>query len=241
MPKNYYRTLGLTDNACIEEIRGAYQKNAELFHPDEEAGKGNGTNFLDIQEAFAVLSNPERRKAYDSMLRKMGGVSHRHSIKPQPLRGNEEGDKAGKAKKNYVDLGDISLSSSFESFSPSYDDIFERLDRNFNENRKPKAEIVESLNVEITLTPVQASRGGFAKLLIPVRGKCRICLGKGSVGTYECWHCSGKGQVKGENPVEVSFPPGVGDIYTVRVPLSGLGIHNFYLAVHFRMSQMEMW
>lgn len=54
------------------------------------------------------------------------------------------------------------------------------------------------------------------------------------MGGYECWRCAGQGTLNTELPVEVEYPPGTrGSV--ARLPLTGFGIHNFYLTVHFRV------
>jgi curved DNA-binding protein len=64
--KDYYKTLGISKSASAEEIKKAYRKMAMKYHPDRNTGdKGAEAKFKEVNEAYAVLSNPEKRKQYD--------------------------------------------------------------------------------------------------------------------------------------------------------------------------------
>jgi curved DNA-binding protein len=67
MTKDYYQILGLQKNATGEQIKKAYRKLAMQFHPDRNPGKEEWANgkFKEINEAYAVLGDPEKRKQYD--------------------------------------------------------------------------------------------------------------------------------------------------------------------------------
>lgn len=67
MAKDYYQTLGVQRNATDEQVKKAYRKLAMQYHPDRNPGKEKWANekFKEINEAFSVLGNPEKRKQYD--------------------------------------------------------------------------------------------------------------------------------------------------------------------------------
>lgn len=65
--KDYYDTLGLTRGAGAEEIKRAYRKLARKFHPDVSKEKNAEARFKDVQEAYEVLKDPEKRAAYDQL------------------------------------------------------------------------------------------------------------------------------------------------------------------------------
>ncbi|MFH0847184.1 MAG: DnaJ domain-containing protein [Chloroflexota bacterium] len=67
MDKDYYAILGVPRDASQEDIKKAYRSLAMQFHPDRNPGKEQWANdkFKEINEAFSVLGDPERRKQYD--------------------------------------------------------------------------------------------------------------------------------------------------------------------------------
>jgi len=132
---------------------------------------------------------------------------------------------------------EISLLRSFETFLPSFSEMFDRLWSNFDLLTRPKAERLESLTVDVPLSARQALGGGIVRVLVPAWMVCPKCGGHGHVGFYECWTCQGHGAIAVERPVRLGFPAGVLQTYEVRVPLDTIGIHNFYLTVRFRRTE----
>ncbi|GAB1431060.1 DnaJ C-terminal domain-containing protein [Ignavibacteria bacterium] len=66
--KDYYATLGVSKNATADEIKKAYRKLAQQYHPDKNSGdKKAEDKFKEINEAYEVLSNPEKRKKFDKL------------------------------------------------------------------------------------------------------------------------------------------------------------------------------
>jgi DnaJ-class molecular chaperone len=66
--KDYYATLGVTKTSTEKEIKGAFRKLARKFHPDVNSGdKAAESKFKDINEAYEVLGDPEKRKKYDEL------------------------------------------------------------------------------------------------------------------------------------------------------------------------------
>jgi molecular chaperone DnaJ len=233
MAKNYYAILGLTLNATSDEIKDAYRRLAREFHPDRYHGEMQ--TFLDIQEAYSILSIPSRRRAYDEQIaagparvyREYGAPAS--ELQPEPIIPEE----------NPVDIGDISLARSFQTFTPSFDEIFDWLWSNFSSLSQPKSKEVQNLTVDVPITPEQARRGGQARILVPAQARCPSCRGYGGIGPYECARCAGEGVIAGDFPVSISFPPGLQADRTVLIALDRFGIRNLYLAVNFRLTEMD--
>ena len=232
MRKNYYLILHLAPGATSEQIRSAYRRRALELHPDL-TGLGSD-QFLELQEAYDVLSDPARRQIYDREaedipIRRMDAMRASETIILRKRRGEPlVVDRPARQP------DDVPLFGSFDTFSPSLDEVFERLWSNFTFLTRPKAERLESLNVEVPLSPEQAFVGGEVRIMVPARPICAACQGHGSIGRYECSRCEGHGAVTGEYPVRVSYPAGLQGDYLVRLPLGRFGIQNFYLTVLFR-------
>ena len=65
--KDYYKTLGVARDADNQTIKQAYRRLARKHHPDVSKAKGAAERFKEINEAYEVLSDPEKRKRYDSL------------------------------------------------------------------------------------------------------------------------------------------------------------------------------
>ena len=230
MAKNYYAILGLTTGATRDDIKGAYRRLAKEFHPDH--CRGGERAFLDVQEAYSVLGDADRRARYDRSIAERPARPYVSldkpvaSPEPEPLIPDER----------RTDFGDISPVRSFETFTPSFDEIFDWLLSNFSSLSRPKAQGIQSLTMEVPVTPEEACRGGQARILVPAQAYCPTCRGYGGVGPYECLRCAGRGVIVGEFPVYISFPPHLSSDRTVMIPLDRFGIHNLYLTVNFRLT-----
>jgi molecular chaperone DnaJ len=223
MKRDLYSLLGLESDASMDLIESAYRELVSELYPDRL--ERDREIFLRIQKAYSTLTNARRRKAYDEALH--GGE--------KPLNVTPKTPVESLTPEKTVDLGEVSLTHSFQTIQPSFEQLFDRLWGNFTLLTRPKAETIESLNVEILLSPEEALRGGRVRVLIPSQFKCPACEGRGGVGPFECWRCDGRGIVVGEYPLLVSFPAGIsGNV--VEIPLDRFGIQNFYLRVYFRVS-----
>jgi len=192
---------------------------------------GGSRPFREIQEAYSVLGNAQRRREYEQSLKSIPKRRYARNIgrpAPEPLV-PEQGP---------IDLGEISPVRSFQTFRPSFDEIFERLWDNFSSIGWPKSGRFQSLTLEVTLTRDQALRGGNAKVMVPVHATCPICRGAGGVGYYECSRCAGEGAISGEIPIPIAFPSGLRSDHAVLVPLERFGIRNLHLTVLFRVTDM---
>lgn len=239
MQKNYYLILGVRSDATLEEIKSAFRRRAMELHPDH-SGMESGP-FMEVQEAYGVLSDPERRRSYDrqgepTIVRRApwGPV-------PEPLT-----KKRCSQAKPFAQEGrgrgvrEFSIRESFDVFRPSFDELFDRIWSNFEDWPQPKSERFESLTVEIVVSPADAMNGGSVRLLIPGLATCPTCGGRGAVGDYECWRCDGEGSLAVNYPVDVEYPPNIRDGHAIRISLSRYGIENFFLTVLFRVGEKKV-
>jgi molecular chaperone DnaJ len=222
MKRDLYSFVGLESDASMDLIESAYRELVSELHPDRL--EHDREIFLRIRKTYSTLTNARRRKAYADALH--GGEKPPNLTPKTPVE--------SLAPEKIVDLGEVSLTHSFQTIQPSFEQLFDRLWGNFSLLTRPKAETIESLNVEILLSAEEALRGGQVRVFIPSQFKCPACDGRGGVGPFECWRCDGRGIVVGEYPLLVSFPAGIsGNV--VEIPLHRFGIQNFYLKVYFRV------
>ncbi len=75
--KDYYQILGVDEDASFSKIKEAYRRLAFQYHPDKNKGNPSSLERMkDINEAYAILSNPEKRRRYDSMRKQYGAYAH---------------------------------------------------------------------------------------------------------------------------------------------------------------------
>lgn len=109
--RDYYEVLGVARTASVEEIRKAYRKLARQYHPDVNKAPDAQKKFTEVQEAYDVLSDPEKRKMYDlggdEAFRAAGGPGR----SPHYTWSNVGGTRGGEVDVDLEDLG-----SMFEAF-----------------------------------------------------------------------------------------------------------------------------
>jgi molecular chaperone DnaJ len=181
--KDYYRILGVAEAATADEIKKAYRRLAKKHHPDANPNsKAGGERFKEITEAYAVLSDAEKRKQYDR-LRKFGAFTG--GGRPGPRTGGTRpGGGAGPAFED-LDLGGFG----------GLGDIFSSI---FGEGRKEDRERAEAVETVVTVPFRVAALGGKVPIVVPVTEGCPTCHGSGAAPGSQlstCQECRGSGQV----------------------------------------------
>jgi molecular chaperone DnaJ len=227
MGKDFYLVLQVSREASPEEIRCAFRRRAHELHPDKSGG--DSEPFLELQEAYAVLSDPEQRAAYD------------YGAEPEPVRRG----RAGRARRRSAErFREAEPSGGFEEFSfsaffggaePSFEEFFDQLWNNFGFATRPRARGAGGLTVDVPLSAEEARAGGVVRLLVPVPVICPTCEGLGGMDYQACRHCRGQGALKAEIPVQVPYPRGLRRAHVVQVPLDEFGLRNACLTVRFRL------
>ncbi len=202
------------------------------MHPDRTGRES--APFIELLEAYTVLSDPRTRLEHDRELatRNRQLTARRRAAEPLVTRGPVEPLRAVEPAGA---LREIHLDPDSAHYQPSFEELWERWWSNFTGADRPKAERLESLTVEIVLTPEQAVRGGRVPVWLPGRQECATCRGRGAVGAYICWRCEGRGSLTMEQPVEIAYPPGTREGDVSRVALDRLGMGNFFLTLWFRV------
>jgi molecular chaperone DnaJ len=166
--KDPYATLGVDRKASDDDIKKAYRKLARQYHPDTNAGDKNAEErFKEVQEAYSILSDPEKRRAYDSG----GGVFGGGGFDPGAFRGGFGG------------FGDI-LSDLFTG-APGR-----------GGTRQQRPERGRDLETEVHISFDQAMEGAQIPVSVPLSAPCPTCRGTGAKpGTSPsvCSRCQGRG------------------------------------------------
>jgi molecular chaperone DnaJ len=224
--KDYYLILGVSRSENFLGIQEAFRELAKRFHPDR-AGPAETSRFQDIQEAYEVLSNPEKRKLYN---RELDQDEMRADSPPEPIFSRPSYRPEPLIPKP------MSMLYDFETIRPSFEPLYERFLRNFTGEGIPKAERLEGLNVEVILSPEEAARGIVVPVGVPVFYDCPQCGGSGRDWLFPCVNCQTQGTIEVEKTIRVGIPPMVSDRTIIEVPIRGLGVHNFYLRLHIRIA-----
>lgn len=233
MQKNYYVILGVGSGATLEEIKSAFRRRALELHPDR-SGLEDGP-FQELQEAYGVLSDPERRQNYDARGDSVAVRRHPWGPSAEPLvKRRIEAEPFTQAKERRS-VREIMLDKSFDHYAPSFAQIFHRLWTNFEGLARPKAEQLESLTVEVPVNPAEAICGGSVRMRIPGKATCPTCGGRGALGLYECWRCEGLGAQSVGYRLDMTYPPFLRDGHVARISLDRFGMDNLYLTIVFRV------
>lgn len=188
MKEDYYELLGVNKNATDDEIKSAFRKLAKQYHPDLQTGdKAEAeAKFKQINEAYEVLSNKEKRAKYDQF----GHAAF------DPAAGGGYGSYGG---------------AGFGDFSDIFDTMFGGFGGGFGDRRQQYNGPARGndLKYNITITFEEAAFGVKKEILIPREENCPDCGGSGSKPgstPKKCSACNGTGQVRvQQNTVFGSF------------------------------------
>ena len=176
--RDYYEVLGLSKGATEEELKKAYRKLAKQYHPDVNPGNQDAeAKFKEINEAYAILSDPEKKARYDQF--GFAGVD--------PSYGGGGGGFG-------FDMGDIDLGDIFGSFFGGGFGGF-----GGGGSRRNGPQKGESLRVNLALTFEEAAFGCTKEIELSRTEPCEECKGSGcAAGTTAetCPDCRGAGQVR---------------------------------------------
>ncbi|HSS66586.1 MAG TPA: DnaJ domain-containing protein [Gammaproteobacteria bacterium] len=238
--KDYYVILGISPQESQSGVRSAWRDLARRYHPDR-AGHESTRQFQEVSEAYNVLGDPQRRAAYDRGRRRAfeqpvgRGSGAGAGFGVEPL---DPGPAYAPRTRTEPGIGGrLSILDDFIAPSSAFDEVFERFRRNLNDEWPAKSGRLDALNLGLHLSAEEAWRGGTVELGVPIFFPCPDCHGTGRVGFfYACAGCHETGAVMREEPVRLRIPAGVTDGTLFEIPLTGLGIRNFYLRVLIRVA-----
>lgn len=212
--KDYYEILGVKRDASEAEIKSAYRKLARKYHPDVNKTKDAEQKFKDINEAYEVLSDKEKRQRYDSL-----GANWQNGANFTPPPGFENlnfnfGQGGGAQSFGFEDLGGFS-----DFFSSLFGDMMSgaqtkragsQRHKNIYENfgfEQPRARHTEKpVDLDITQTINVSAKELFEKKPIPVKfkimEKCPHCESQKGF----CPYCGSTGIISEQKSVNVKLP-----------------------------------
>ena len=216
--KDYYKILGVDRKADDKTIKSAYRRLARKYHPDVAKTKDATDRFKEVSEAYEVLSDPEKRRRYDSL----GSDWQRYTQAPPggPPGGGFRVEYGG----DPGNLGDFS-----EFFRSIFGDLGAHARRGprsggfrYGEgfDRAPRGADVEA-GVEISLD--EAFHGARKTFAMDLEEPCATCGGSGNVQGKPCAACGGGGWQRAQRQVDVKIPAGVKSGQRVRVSGEGTG------------------
>jgi curved DNA-binding protein len=104
--QDYYKTLGVQENASADEVKKAYRQLARKYHPDVSKEKGAEEKFKILREAFEVLKDPAKRAEYDQ-LKKLGAYEKDGSFRPPPQWQSSRRPGSGFSPENEEEFSDF--------------------------------------------------------------------------------------------------------------------------------------
>lgn len=233
--KDYYKTLGVPRTASEKEIKLTYRKMARQYHPDLHPGdKTAETRFREINEAYEVLSDPEKRKKYDMFGQYWRGGQ---AAGTSPPPGFET------IFANLGDLGSVfggGVGKGHKRSGAAFSDFFELLFggegdlSGWDSNARAPRQDQEH---RIQLTLEEAGKGARKNIELTLDELCASCQGKGGFlrsslsGRSLCVSCGGKGVIQRRKRIEVKIPAGVTAGSKIRIPGQLQGGGDLYLRV----------
>ncbi len=182
MGKDYYKILGVDRNATEEEIKKAYRKMAHKYHPDKKTG--DEAKFKEINEAYQVLSDKQKRAQYD----RFGSAGF------SGAGGGASGGYSG--FEGFSNFGGFSWdfsSGSVDSFADIFEDLFGGASKRKRETSEERGSDIK-IHINISLKDSAFSEAKEIKVNRMVR--CSRCSGSGAEPSSEmikCPSCGGKG------------------------------------------------
>ncbi len=251
--RDYYEVLGVSKSASADEIKKAFRAKAVQHHPDKESG--DETKFKEINEAYEVLKDSDKRKRYDQFGH--AGVGSSAASDGDPFAGF--GGFGGQGQNIHFDFGDLGLGDIFESFfggsggqrraqqASRGRDVETRVEITF-EQAVFGTEVDLHLSLDDTCEHCKGSTvepghelkecdqcGGSGQVVnvsrtifgnIQQASVCPKCHGRGKIPEKVCSVCHGKGTQRKNQEVTLKIPAGVDDGATIRLREHGEAIAN---------------
>jgi len=208
--KDYYNLLGIKRDASEQEIKRAYRRLARKHHPDVNPGdKDAEAKFKDINEAYEVLSDKDKRQKYDQY-----GDQWQYA---------DQFAKAGGPQSQYggfYQSGGQAFSFEDGDLGSIFGDLFGGTrGSGFRRQTRPRRGRNIEQSIEVTLE--EACNGANRVLSFTGDQACPSCSGTGHIQKAICSVCRGSGSIADMKQLEVKIPPGVKNGSRVRIASKG--------------------
>ena len=178
--KDYYQILGVGKTASDADIKSAFRKLAQKYHPDKKGG--DEAKFKELSEAYSVLSDKKRRSEYDA---------HGRTFAGGPSTGSGQGGFNG------FDFSGFQQAGGFSGQGVEFDlgDIFGE----FFGGGRQQARRGRDISIDIELPFKEAVFGTERRVLVSKLSSCETCTGTGAKPgskTIKCTTCNGRGEIR---------------------------------------------
>lgn len=220
MPRDYYIVLGIEQGASLPEIKKAYRNAIKRYHPDKIGKSADPQKFRAAREAYEVLSDAEKRRAYDA-------------VRQPPETPDRGDDLRENDAPSYRTRPPVQTPPTRDPFPESLMSASQRY-------RRQRPASGQDLYLEVILTEGEALHGGTFPLTLPVAVSCPHCVNRWGPPDATCPVCRGQGVVRSRRHFNLSLPPDLSDgaILTVSFNPGGLGEISLWIAVRVRRSGM---
>jgi DnaJ-class molecular chaperone len=210
--KDYYNILGVSRTAADKDIKAAYRRLARQYHPDVNPGnKDAEEKFKEINEAYEVLSDPEKRKKYDQY-----GDNWQYA------------DQMAEAAKRYGGAWSFTSQPGAEQafrfeegdLESIFGDILGGRMGGFG-RRTPRPRRGQDLEYQAEVTLEEAFSGTTRSISVKTEIPCSACKGTGRIQGLPCSLCRGAGSVTDVKRLEVKIPAGVDNGSRIRIAGKG--------------------
>jgi molecular chaperone DnaJ len=250
MTKDYYDVLGVSRDATKPDIKQAFRQLARQYHPDVSDHPDAESKFKEINEAYEVLSDDEKRARYDRFGH--AGVNGPGGFTSTGFGGFEEifeeffsgfGGRGGRRQAGPRPGDDLRVDVSI-----SFEESVFGVDREIEYHRFEACDHCNGSGAEPGTSPVRCpqcngtgeirqTQQTFLGSMVRVAA-CPRCQGRGEIVDTPCHHCSGNGRIRNHTVLNVTIPAGVREGTRIRVDRQGdAGEHgapngNLYVVVH---------
>jgi len=230
--RDYYEILNVGRNASDEEIKAAFRGLARKYHPDVNKSPDAEEAFKEINEAYGVLSDPEKRAAYDRFghagLNGMGGMPDFSRVDFSDIFEEFFGFGMGVGRRRNAPLRGADLSMALQI---SFEEAVFGVDKEIEITRDETCSTCRGSGAEPGTSPVRCSTCGgrgevrqarqtFLGSMVQVI-TCPACNGSGEVITTPCHTCRGRGLERKTVKKIVSIPAGVDNSTQIRLAGEG--------------------